>query len=94
MHEKKKYRHIPWNRYNLEKYRDIDFWSYRPALAVPHQGSQKSLARRPGAIALSSQATNMYHCPARRATLNIGLPQIIFLDQCEYRPMFLYSKLL
>ncbi len=32
MHEKNKYRHIPWNRYNLEKYRDIDFWSYRPAL--------------------------------------------------------------
>ncbi len=34
MHEKKKYRHIPWNRYNLEKYRDIHFWSYRPALAA------------------------------------------------------------
>ncbi len=34
MHEKKKYRHIPWNRYNLEKYRDINFWSYRPALAT------------------------------------------------------------
>ncbi len=32
MHEKKKYRNIPWNRYNLEKYRDINFWSYRPAL--------------------------------------------------------------
>ncbi len=32
MHEINKYRHIPWNRYNLEKYRDIDFWSYRPAL--------------------------------------------------------------
>ncbi len=32
MQEKKKYRHIPWNRYNLEKYRDIHFWSYRPAL--------------------------------------------------------------
>ncbi len=31
---KKKYRHIPWNRYNLEKYRDINFWSYRPALVV------------------------------------------------------------
>ncbi len=28
----KKYLHIPWNRYNLEKYRDINFWSYRPAL--------------------------------------------------------------
>ncbi len=25
MHEKNKYRHIPWNRYNLEKYRDIHF---------------------------------------------------------------------
>ncbi len=34
MHEKNKYRHIPWNRYNLEKYRDINFWSYRPALNV------------------------------------------------------------
>ncbi len=34
MHEKNKYRHIPWNRYNLEKYRDTDFWSYRPALAL------------------------------------------------------------
>ncbi len=33
MHEKNKYRHIPWNRYNLEKYRDTDFWSYRPALS-------------------------------------------------------------
>ncbi len=32
MHEKNKYRHIPWNRYNLEKYRDINFWPYRPAL--------------------------------------------------------------
>ncbi len=32
MHEKNKYRYIPWNRYNLEKYRDINFWSYRPAL--------------------------------------------------------------
>ncbi len=31
---KKKYRHIPWNRYNLEKYRDINFWSYRPALLL------------------------------------------------------------
>ncbi len=31
MHEKKKYRHIPSNRYNLEKYRDINFWSYRRA---------------------------------------------------------------
>ncbi len=34
MHEKNKYRHIPWNRYNLEKYRDINFWSYRPALTT------------------------------------------------------------
>ncbi len=34
MHEKNKYRHIPWNRYNLEKYRDIHFWSYRPALCL------------------------------------------------------------
>ncbi len=33
MHEKNKYRHIPWNRYNLEKYRDINFWSNRPALS-------------------------------------------------------------
>ncbi len=32
--KKKKKRHIPWNRYNLEKYRDIHFWSYRPALSV------------------------------------------------------------
>ncbi len=31
MHEKNN-RHIPWNRYNFEKYRDIHFWSYRPAL--------------------------------------------------------------
>ncbi len=36
MHEKNKYRHIPWNRYNLEKYRDIHFWSYRPALLGMH----------------------------------------------------------
>ncbi len=36
MHEKNKYRHIPWNRYNLEKYRDINFWSYRPALTESH----------------------------------------------------------
>ncbi len=34
MHEKNKYRNIPWNRYNLEKYRDINFWSYRPALVT------------------------------------------------------------
>ncbi len=35
MHEKNKYRYIPWNRYNLEKYHDIHFWSYRPALTLP-----------------------------------------------------------
>ncbi len=33
-------------------------------------GLAKSLARRPGAIVFSSRATKMYHCPARRATLN------------------------
>ncbi len=32
MHEKKKYRHIRWNRYNFEKYCDINFWSHHPAL--------------------------------------------------------------
>ncbi len=36
-------------------------------------GLAKSLARRPGAIVFSSRATKMYHCPARRATLNTGL---------------------
>ncbi len=40
-------------------------------------GLAKSLARRPGAIVLSSRATKMYHCPARRATLNTGLPQVL-----------------
>ncbi len=39
-------------------------------------GHAKSLARRPGAIAFSSRATKMYHCPARQATLNTGLPQV------------------
>ncbi len=34
----------------------------------------KSLARRPGAIVFSSRATKMSHRPARRATLNTGLP--------------------
>ncbi len=37
-------------------------------------GLAKSLARRPGAIVFSSRATKMYHRPARRATLNTGLP--------------------
>ncbi len=38
-------------------------------------GLAKSLARRPGAIVFSSRATKMYHRPARRATLNTGLPR-------------------
>ncbi len=38
---RKKYRHIPWNRYNLEKYRDINFWSYRPALSFIYKYIQK-----------------------------------------------------
>ncbi len=38
-------------------------------------GLAKSLARRPGAVVFSSRATKMYHCPARRATLNTGLPR-------------------
>ncbi len=32
MHEKNKYRHIPWNRYNFEKYREMSFLLYHPAL--------------------------------------------------------------
>ncbi len=47
MHEKNKYRHIPWNRYNLEKYRDTDFWSYRPALALATDSLWRSLLERP-----------------------------------------------
>ncbi len=39
-----------------------------------YTGLAKSLARRPGAIVFSSRATKMYHRPARRATLNTGLP--------------------
>ncbi len=39
-------------------------------------GLAKSLARRPGSIAFSSQATKMYHCPARRAILNTGLRRV------------------
>ena len=31
----KKYWHISWNRWNFEKYRDIQFWSYRPTLWGP-----------------------------------------------------------
>ncbi len=38
-------------------------------------GLAKSLARRPGAIVFSSRATKMNHRPARRATLNTGLPR-------------------
>ncbi len=38
-------------------------------------GLAKSLARRPGAIVFSSRAIKMYHRPARRATLNTGLPR-------------------
>ncbi len=38
-------------------------------------GLAKSLARRPGAIVFSSRATKMYQRPARRATLNTGLPR-------------------
>ncbi len=38
-------------------------------------GLAKSLARRPGAIMFSSRATKMYQRPARRATLNTGLPR-------------------
>ncbi len=39
-----------------------------------YPGLAKSLARRPGAIVFSSRATKMNHRPARRATLNTGLP--------------------
>ncbi len=42
---------------------------------ILYSGLAKSLARRPGAIVFSSRATKMYHCPARRATLNTGLPR-------------------
>ncbi len=38
-------------------------------------GLAKSLARRPRAIVFSSRATKMYQRPARRATLNTGLPR-------------------
>lgn len=30
----KKKSHITWNRYNFEKYRDVNFWSYHPALQI------------------------------------------------------------
>ncbi len=40
----KKYRHIPWNRYNFEKYREIHFWSYRPALQETFAGVLSWLA--------------------------------------------------
>ncbi len=33
MHEKK-YHNLLWNQYNCEKYCDINFWPYRPALDV------------------------------------------------------------
>ncbi len=44
-------------------------------------GLAKSLARRPGAIVFSSRATKMYHRPARRATLNTGLPRKHFYNR-------------
>ncbi len=39
---KNKYRQIPWDRNNLEKYRDTHFWSYRPALT--HTVLKRSLS--------------------------------------------------
>ncbi len=42
-----------------------------------YSGLAKSIAQRPGAIVFSSRATKMYHCPARRATLNTGLPRVL-----------------
>ncbi len=42
-----------------------------------YSGLAKSLARHPGAIVFSSLATKMYHCPARQATLNTGLPRVL-----------------
>ncbi len=45
-HEKNKYRYIPWNRYNLEKYRDINVWSYRPALVASLAGVHNSIQSR------------------------------------------------
>ncbi len=42
-----------------------------------YTGLAKSLARRPWAIVFTSPATNMYHCPARRATLNTGILQVL-----------------
>ncbi len=42
---------------------------------LPHTaGLAKSLARRPGAIVLSSRATKMIHRPARRDTLKYRAP--------------------
>ncbi len=34
---KKKNCHIPWNRYNFEKYHDRNFWSCRPHVTTPAQ---------------------------------------------------------
>ncbi len=45
------------------------------SVCIQYAGLAKSLARRPGAIVFSSRATKMYHRPARRATLNTGLPR-------------------
>ncbi len=73
MHEKNKYRHIPWNRYNLEKYRDINFWSYRPALvAAIFIGSHHSTLA-PESIGVNGEWATMpvfcaaYGCNNRRS---------------------------
>ncbi len=53
-------------------------------------GLAKSLARRPGAIVFSSRATKMYHCPARRATLNTG--QGVFKALKSFKYVKWYKK--
>ncbi len=53
------------------------FGSKRPSKHISFSGLEKSLARHPGAIVFSSRATKMYYCPARRATLNTGLPRVL-----------------
>ncbi len=64
MHEKNKYRHIPPNRYNLEKYRDINFWSYRPALAaLPTDSDGIDIAKKlDGVGSVAVLMAKLYKC--------------------------------
>ncbi len=75
MHEKNKYRHIPWNRYNLEKYRDTDFWSYRPALTQGVYLMHNSNSISDDSICAIHLYSSRWHCVLCLLIITAGINQ-------------------